>query len=83
VLFHLFVVKFLLVSFFIFYTMVVVIMKEVKLVVVVDDLDFKILNVSFDANVFNRYGTFDRIINMSMEDPSYAYLHCECWTWQL
>jgi hypothetical protein len=40
-------------------------------------LDFKIKNVAFEAKVFNRYGTFDWITNMSMEDPSYAYLHCD------
>jgi hypothetical protein len=27
--------------------------------------------------MFNRYGTFDWIVNRSMEDPSYAYLHCD------
>jgi hypothetical protein len=50
---------------------------------VVDDLDFKIKNVAFEAKMFNRYGTFDQIANMSMENPSYAYLHCDYWTWQL
>jgi hypothetical protein len=55
--------------------MVVVIMKEVRLVIMVDDLDFRIRNVAFEAKVFNRYGTFDRITNKSMEDPNYAYLH--------
>jgi hypothetical protein len=29
----------------------------------------------FKAKVLNRYGTFDRITNKKMEDPSYAYLH--------
>ncbi len=42
-----------------------------------DDLDFGIKNVAFEAKVFNRYGTFDQITNMNMEDPSYAYLHCD------
>ncbi len=42
-----------------------------------DDLDFGIRDVTFEANMFNRYGTFDWIINRSMEDPSYAYLHCD------
>jgi hypothetical protein len=41
------------------YTMVVVIVKEVRLVIVMDDLDFKIKDVTFEAKVFNRYGTFD------------------------
>jgi len=50
--------------------MVVVLMKEARLVVKVDDLDFKIRDVAFKANVFNRYGTFDL---------GYAYLHCDCW----
>jgi len=50
-------------------------MKEVKLVIAMDDLDFKIKDVTFEAKVLNRYGTFDQIANRSMEDPSYAYLH--------
>jgi hypothetical protein len=52
-------------------------MKETKLVVVVDDLDFGIKDVTFETKVFNRYGTFDRIANKSMEDPNYAYLHSD------
>jgi hypothetical protein len=27
--------------------------------------------------VFNRYDTFDGIANRSMEDSSYAYMHCD------
>jgi hypothetical protein len=42
---------------------------------VVDDLDFEIRDVPFEAKVLNRYATFDQIANKSMEDPSYAYLH--------
>jgi hypothetical protein len=42
-------------------------MKETKLVVVVDDLDFGIKDVTFETKVLNRYGTFDRIANKSME----------------
>jgi hypothetical protein len=57
--------------------MVVVIVKEVILVIAVDDLDFGIKDVTFEANVFNRYGTLDRIANKNTEDPSYAYLHCD------
>jgi hypothetical protein len=57
--------------------MVVVLVKEVILVIVVDDLDFGIKDVTFEANVFNRYGTLDRIANKNKEDPSYAYLHCD------
>jgi hypothetical protein len=43
----------------------------------VDDLDFGIKDVTFEAKVFNKYGTFDWIINRSMEDLGYAYLHCD------
>jgi hypothetical protein len=43
----------------------------------VDDLDFGVRNVTFEAKVFNRYGTFNRIANRSMEDLCYAYLHCD------
>ncbi len=55
--------------------MVVILMKEARLVVVMNDLDFGIRNVAFETKVFNRYGTFDQIANRNMEDPSYAYLH--------
>jgi hypothetical protein len=34
-------------------------MKEDILVVVVDDLDFGIVDVVFEAKVLNKYGTFD------------------------
>jgi hypothetical protein len=53
----------------------VVPVEEVRLVVEVDDLDFKIKDVALEAKVFNRYGTFDQIANRSMEDPGYANLH--------
>jgi hypothetical protein len=43
----------------------------------VDDLDFGIKDVAFEANVLNRYGTFDWIANRNMEDQGYAYLHCD------
>jgi hypothetical protein len=55
--------------------MVFVPLKEIKLVVVVDDLDFRIKDVAFEAKVFNRYGTFDQIANRSMKNLGYAYLH--------
>ncbi len=55
--------------------MVIVLMKEVKWVVVMGELDFKIRNVAFEAKVFNKYGTFDQITNRSMEDLGYAYIH--------
>ncbi len=41
-----------------------------------DDLDFRVRDVTFEAKMFNRYVTFDRIANRSMEDLGYAYLHC-------
>jgi hypothetical protein len=55
----------------------VVPMKEVRLVVVVDDLDFEIKNVTFETKVVNRYGTFYQIANRNMEDLGYTYLHCD------
>jgi hypothetical protein len=57
--------------------MVVVQVKEVIFVVAVDDLDFGIKNVAFEAKVLNRYGTFDQIATRNMENSSYAYLHCD------
>jgi hypothetical protein len=57
--------------------MVIVLMKETRLVIMVDDLDFRIRDVAFEAKVFNRYGTFDQIANKSMENPSNTYLHCD------
>ncbi len=58
-------------------TMVVILMKEARSIVGVDDLDFGIRDVAFEAKVFNRYGTFDQIANRNMEDPGYAYFHCD------
>ncbi len=75
---HLFVLKFILVDYFHFIflgTMVVVQVKEIKLVVALDDLSFGIRDLAFEAKVFKRYATFDQIINRSMENPGYAYLH--------
>jgi hypothetical protein len=43
----------------------------------VNDLDFGVRNVAFEANMFNGYGTFDWIANISMENQTYAYLHCD------
>jgi hypothetical protein len=37
----------------------IVLVKEVQLVVAVNDLDFGVRNVAFEANMFNGYGTFD------------------------
>jgi hypothetical protein len=63
--------------------MAVVIVKEAKLVVVKNDLDFKIKNVTFEAKVLNRYGTFDRIANRSMEDQAMHICIKICWIGQL
>jgi hypothetical protein len=52
----------------------VVPMKEVRLVVEVDDMDFKIKDATFEGKMFNMHGTFDQIANRSMEDPSYCDL---------
>jgi len=41
-------------------------MKEVKLIIVIDDLDFEIKYVVFKTKVINRYGTFDQIANRNM-----------------
>jgi hypothetical protein len=57
--------------------MVIILMKDSRLVIAMDDLDFGILNVTFEAMVLNRYGTFDRIANRNMEYLGYAYLHCD------
>jgi hypothetical protein len=40
-----------------------------------NDLDFEIKDIEFEAKVLNWYGTFDCITNRNMENPSYAYLH--------
>ncbi len=58
-----------------FYTIAIVLVKETRLLITVDDLDFKIKDVAFEAKVLNTYGTFDQIENKSMEDPCNAYLH--------
>ncbi len=57
--------------------MVVVLVKEVRLVVAIDDLDFGIRDVVFEAKVLNRHGTFDQIRNKSVKNSVYAYLHCD------
>ncbi len=63
-------------KFFFLTIMATILVKEGKLVVVVDDLDFKIRDVAFETNMFNKYDTFDPIANKCMENPNYAYLHC-------
>jgi hypothetical protein len=50
-------------------------MKKTRLVITLNDLDFGIKDLTFEAKVFNRYGTFDQIVNRNMEDLGYAYLH--------
>ncbi len=62
-------------GFFFFGTIFVVPMKKAKLVITLDDLDFGIKDLTFEVKVFNRYGTFDQIVNRSMKDLGYAYLH--------
>jgi len=57
--------------------MAIVLVKEAQLVVAMDDLDFGVRNVAFEVKVFNGYDTFDQIAIISMENPSYAYLHCD------
>ncbi len=47
------------------------------MVVVMDELDYRVQDVAFKANVFNRYDTFDCIAHKILEDPSYVYLHCD------
>jgi hypothetical protein len=39
----------------------IVLMAKVRLVVVVDDLDFRIKDFTFEAKVFNRYGIFNQM----------------------
>ncbi len=52
------VVKSIFVIFFFSCIMHVVPMKEVQLIVTMDDLDFGIRDITFQAKVFNTYGTF-------------------------
>jgi hypothetical protein len=62
--------------------MVVVLMMEAKLVVVMDDLDFKVKDVTFEAKVLNRYGT----IELQIRTWKIQIMHIRimiCWTRQL
>lgn len=52
-------------------------MQEGRLFVRVDDLDFKVKDVTFKAKVLSKYDTFDQISNR-MKNLSYAYLHYDC-----
>jgi len=58
-----------------FKKMVIILVKESKLVVAMDDLDFKIRDVAFKVKVLNMYGTIDRMINKNMENLRYPYSH--------
>ncbi len=58
-LFHLFIIKFILVILNLFLHNDCYLVKEVRLIDAVDDLDFEIRDVTFEANVFNNYGIFD------------------------
>jgi hypothetical protein len=57
--------------------MAIILVKNSRSIIAMDDLDFGIKNVAYEVMAFKRYGTFDQIANMNMEDPSYAYLHCD------
>jgi hypothetical protein len=39
--------------------MIIVLVKEMRLIVMMNDLDFGIRDVAFEVKVFDRYGTFD------------------------
>lgn len=51
--------------------MIIVEVKECRLPIRMDDLDFGIKDV-FEAKVLNRYNIFDQIVNRTMEDASYV-----------
>jgi hypothetical protein len=38
--------------------MAIILVKETRLIIAVDDLDFKIKDVVFEAKVFNKYDIF-------------------------
>ncbi len=61
---YLFIVKFISINsiLFIFTSMAIVLMIFFLLVVAMDDLNFGVRDVTFEANVFNKYDTFDRIV---------------------
>jgi hypothetical protein len=41
--------------------MIVILVKEVRLVVAIDDLDFGIKDVAFEVKLLMKYGTFNLI----------------------
>jgi hypothetical protein len=47
------------------------------MVVIDDDLDFGIWDVAFEGKIFDSYGTYAHIVNKSMEDLGYVYLHSD------
>jgi hypothetical protein len=55
--------------------MVLALVKEARLIITLNDLDFGFKDLTIEAKVFNRYGRFDQIVNKSMEDLGSAYLH--------
>ncbi len=61
---YLFIVKFISINsiLFFFRSMAIVLMIFFLLVVAMDDLNFGVRDVTFEANVFNKYDTFDRIV---------------------
>jgi hypothetical protein len=54
-----------------------IVMKEGRLFIRVDDLNIGVRDVAFETKLLNKYGTFDQIVNRTMEYQSYAYLHSE------
>jgi hypothetical protein len=58
-------------------TIAIVLMKKNWLIIAVDDLDFEVKDVAFEANMFNRDSTFYWIANKCMEYQCYAYLQCD------
>lgn len=53
-------------------------MKEGRLILVVDDLDFGINDVAFAKKIFNKYNTFDGSVNGTMEDLGYSMCIAAC-----
>ncbi len=49
-----------------------IIVKENRMAIVVYDLNYGFGYVAFKTKVFNRHGTFNHIVNKSLEDPSYV-----------
>ncbi len=79
---HFFVVKFISLNFtfFVLHNGLIIVVKEAKLVVVVNDLDFGIKNIAFQAKVFNKYGIFDQIAKRAWEIQAIHICIVICWT---